>query len=51
VAESAIDEDALPPYIDAENLDVNVKADVNTLATVLSVVTSLVFLAAYLEAK
>jgi hypothetical protein len=44
-----VDDSALPPYVEAEKVDFNIKADLDTAATILSIITSLVLIGAYLE--
>lgn len=44
-----VDDSALPPYVEAEKVDLNVKADLDTAATILSIITSLVLIGAYME--
>jgi len=44
-----VDDPARPPYMEADSVDLDVKADLDTTATILSIITSLVLIGAYLE--
>jgi hypothetical protein len=47
----AVDESDLPPYVEADRVDFNVKADLDTVSTLLSIATSVILIFAYVEFK
>ena len=51
MAQTSVNDELVPPYLEAEEMDLNVEADLDTAATLLSIVTSLVIIGAYLEFK
>lgn len=49
MADASVNEEMLPPYVDAGSVDLNIKTDLNTAATIVGTLASLVIIGAYLD--